>query len=74
MLELDFTNAYCPFGCCRDSYVNLQFLADLKPKAVRALGMRLREEDFMRKMIKRERAGVTDWKLEKLEFESLPTV
>jgi hypothetical protein len=39
-LELDFTNAFCPFGCCRDFDISFEHLGRLKLQVVRLLGLR----------------------------------
>jgi hypothetical protein len=39
-LELDFTNAYCPLGCCRIIVDIAPLLAEMQPANVTLLGLR----------------------------------
>ena len=50
-LELDFTNAFCPFGCCRDFDMLPEYLRTLQPKVVRVLGLMTGEEEKVKKLI-----------------------
>jgi hypothetical protein len=50
-LELDFTNGFCPFGCCRDFDINLEQIGRRKIQVLRLLGLkdgeaRILEENF----------------------------
>ncbi|KAF2714019.1 hypothetical protein K504DRAFT_518150 [Pleomassaria siparia CBS 279.74] len=44
-LELDFTNAFCPCGCCRDLDISGEFLAKLSPVKTSIIGIRNEEEE-----------------------------
>jgi hypothetical protein len=61
-LEVDFTNAFCPLGCCRGFNVDFEFLRRLKPKVLRVLGMRTEERELVRmKMMQGLKVGdITD--------------
>ncbi|KAH7086035.1 hypothetical protein BKA63DRAFT_560653 [Paraphoma chrysanthemicola] len=56
-LEIDFTNAYCPVGCCRMIDINADFLPGLEPAILRVLGVREGEEEQLRD-------GLLTWPLE----------
>jgi hypothetical protein len=47
-LEVDFTNAFCPQGCCRGFNVDFEFLRHLKPRVLRVLGVRTEERELVR--------------------------
>ncbi|KAH7086027.1 hypothetical protein BKA63DRAFT_389405, partial [Paraphoma chrysanthemicola] len=46
-LEMDFTNAFCPAGCCRCLEIDFGFLETLRPKAMTALGLRAGEKEML---------------------------
>jgi hypothetical protein len=50
-LELDFASAICPFGCCRDFNMQLDFLQILQPKIIKVLGLIPSEEEKVKKLI-----------------------
>jgi hypothetical protein len=50
-LELDFSNAICPFGCCRDFSMQFKYLRKLQPKVIRVLGLIYGEEEKVKKLI-----------------------
>jgi hypothetical protein len=39
-LELDFTSAFCPMGCCRNLDIDTDFIYRLQPKIISVLGIR----------------------------------
>jgi hypothetical protein len=39
-LELDFTSAFCPMGCCRNLDIDTDFIYRLRPKTMSVLGIR----------------------------------
>jgi hypothetical protein len=42
---MDLTNAYCPLGCCRAlGIIDWDCFGQLRPKEIRALGLRTGEE------------------------------
>ena len=44
-LELDFSNAYCPFGCCRQTFLDAFYPSLLHPlKSIRIVGLRNQTE------------------------------
>lgn len=43
-IEMDFTNAFCGVGCCRDFGMDFNFIRQLKPKTIRILGLRAGEK------------------------------
>jgi hypothetical protein len=61
------SNAYCPFGCCRDVPINFRFLSTFKPKVVRVLGLRKGEEDKLKKKLE-DLGLMTDEEGEKCEL------
>ncbi|KAH7086547.1 hypothetical protein FB567DRAFT_528228 [Paraphoma chrysanthemicola] len=46
-LELDFTNAFCPEGCCRCLTIDFEFLSTMTPKKVTTKGLRVGEKDML---------------------------
>ncbi|KAH7086555.1 hypothetical protein FB567DRAFT_528250 [Paraphoma chrysanthemicola] len=57
-LEIDFTNTYCPVGCCRMVDINGDFLTGLDPAIIRVLGVREGEKEEL------------PWPLSKLKVSS----
>ena len=49
-LEIDFTNAFCPMGCCRNLKIDTDFIDALKPEIMSVLGTSFRgeKEQFLR--------------------------
>ena len=47
-LEVDFTHAFCPLGCCRGFSIDFEFLRRLKPKVLRVLGLCTEERALVR--------------------------
>tara|TARA_R110002003_G_scaffold279_22_gene18194 strand:+ start:27455 stop:28303 length:849 start_codon:yes stop_codon:yes gene_type:complete len=43
-LEIDFTNSFCPVGCCRELDVGFQYIKYLQPGMIRILGLRKGED------------------------------
>lgn len=45
-IELDYTNAYCPIGCCREIYVDVHWARMLsRLQGIRILGLRHKKEE-----------------------------
>ena len=49
-LEIDFTEAFCPMGCCRNLLIDSDFIYTLKPEVLSVLGINFRgdKEQFLR--------------------------
>jgi hypothetical protein len=74
LLEVDFTNAYCPFGCCREyDDVLFLFLADLKPKVLRLLGLRVGDMAEVRQKVGNVEYS-TDWVPEEVSYIPLEDI
>lgn len=71
LLELDLTNVYCPFGCCRDFPVDFRILVQLKPKLLRFLGMRPGEVEQVEALLEEASRGRPENAVGKVDFERL---
>jgi hypothetical protein len=49
MFEMDLSNAFCPFGCCRELNMELGRIAALEPKVIRILGLRHGDRDKIKR-------------------------
>jgi hypothetical protein len=50
-LELDFSNATCPYSCCSNFNMQLQYLRELQPKVIMVLMLMDEEEEKVKKLI-----------------------
>jgi hypothetical protein len=57
-LEIDYTNSYCPIGCCRKVYVDPDIIDGLKHGCLRILGLRGQAE---------ETDLIDEWSLDRLD-------
>jgi hypothetical protein len=54
-IEIDLTNAYCPFGSCRCLYlIDFSFLKVLTPKIVRVIGLRGGEQHTLKSKLEED--------------------
>lgn len=63
-LELDFIDAHCPFGCCREIGANMSYLHFLRPKVIHAVGLKNGEEKSLEANIKTSLENSNGQKLE----------
>jgi hypothetical protein len=72
-LEMDFSNAFCPFGCCRFFTMGFTFLDRIKPHTIRLLGLGDGEGERIKDAIAQQ-LSVTKVELEaRYVFELNPT-
>ena len=71
-LEIDFSNAFCPSGCCRNLDMDLFSVCRLAPKTIRLLGLRTREVNLIKTELEADH-GISQKELaRKFHFELGP--